>query len=36
LQGVKAAITGGSGFNGITLSNDATFRLGGSDDYVEL
>ena len=36
LQGVTASIAAGSGFGGITLSSDATFRLGGSDHYVEL
>ena len=36
LQGVTATIARGSGFGGITLSSDATIRLGGSDHYVEL
>ena len=36
LQGVTANLARGSGFGGITLSSDATFRLGGSDHSVEL
>ena len=36
LQGVTANIASGSGFGGITLSSDTTFRLGGSDHSAEL
>jgi len=36
LQGVTATITRGSSFGGTTFSSDTTFRLGGSDQHVEL
>jgi len=36
LQGVTATIERGSSFGGTTFSSDTTFRLGGSDQHVEL
>ena len=36
LEGVTAFIARGSSFGGTTLGSDASFRLGGSDHYVEI